>query len=63
MRAATLGLLAIAIVLAGCAQKSEVDKCMDEWEKATKDTPESEEKAALRFNARRACMRAMAGSE
>jgi hypothetical protein len=63
MRAATLGLLAIAVVLAGCTQKSEVDKCMDDWEKVEKDTPEDEDKAAMRFDVRRVCMRAMAGSE
>jgi hypothetical protein len=63
MRTTTLGLLAIAVVLAGCTQKSEIDKCMDEWEKLAKDTSEGEDKATMRFNARRACMRAMAGSE
>ena len=38
MKTATLGLLAIAAVLAGCA--SDVDKCMAAWEDANKDVPD-----------------------
>jgi hypothetical protein len=57
MRAATLGLLAIAAVLAGCSQKSEVDKCVDDWEESVRDTPEGKDKADMRFQIRLACMK------
>ena len=40
MRAATLGLLAIAVVLAGCA--SDVDKCVAAWEDASKNSPDDD---------------------
>jgi hypothetical protein len=60
MKAATLGLLAIAVVLAGCTPKSEIDKCMDDWEEVVKDRPEGKEKAEMRIDARGWCMRQMA---
>jgi hypothetical protein len=60
MKAATLGLVAIAVVLAGCTQKSEIDKCMDDWEKSVNDTPEDKDKARRRLQMRGWCMRQMA---
>lgn len=60
MKAATLGLLAIAVVLAGCTQKSEIDKCMDDWEESVRDTPETKDKAEKRVYVRGWCMRQMA---
>jgi hypothetical protein len=74
MRAATLGLLAIAAVLAGCA--SEVDKCMAAWEDANKNVPDDAlprygryssstkaefTKAQQRFMVRVQCMEAAKG--
>ena len=57
MKAATLGLLAIVAVLAGCTQKSEVDKCVHDWEESVKDRPEDKDKARSRFEVRLACMK------
>ena len=73
MRAATLGLLAIAVVLAGCA--SDVDKCVAAWEEAHKNVPDDDSlqfrrqgygkntltKSQARFAIRKECMEAAKG--
>jgi hypothetical protein len=74
MKAATLGLLAIAVVLAGCA--SDVDKCVAAWEDANKNVPDDAlprygrnqfsttaelTKSEVRFAIRKECMEAAKG--
>jgi len=54
---AAIGLLAIAIALAGCTQKSDVDKCVEAWDATVTDMPENKVKAEMRLNARGWCMR------
>jgi hypothetical protein len=58
MRTLTLSLL---FILTGCAQKSDVDKCVDAWEAAAKGISEDEDKAYQRFSVRGQCMQWMAG--
>lgn len=47
MKAAAIGLLAIAAVLTACTPKSDVDKCVEAWDEAVKDVPDDNQK---RFN-------------
>lgn len=57
-----LVIAALAGLFGGCAQKSEVDKCVDAWEESVKSTPDSEKKAEERFYIRMECMKVEAGT-
>jgi len=55
---AAIGLLAIAIALAGCTQKSDVDKCVEAWELMWDFIPDDEQaKKNQLFEIRKECMR------
>jgi len=58
--------LALLIPLAGCSQKSDVDKCVETWEATVKDIPDDDQKRvgfyegelAVPSNKRLVCMQA-----
>jgi len=55
---AAIGLLAIAIALAGCTQKSDVDKCVEAWELMWDFIPDDEQaKKNQLLEIRKKCMR------
>ena len=49
MKAAVIGLLAIAVTLAGCTQKSDVDKCVDAWDATVRDIPDDNQKRLYEY--------------